>query len=83
MLDLLSLSWRQATRLIGQPRGYMMPVPAVRSVQSDIDIISCFHEFVREPWCALPDTFLGSHLGLVYLLPNAPERHEKRFDLLQ
>ena len=45
-------------------------------MQSDIDIISCFHEFVREPWCALPDTFLGSHLGLVYLLPNAPERHE-------
>ena len=30
----------------------MMPVPALGSVQSDIDIIGCFHEFVRESWSA-------------------------------
>jgi hypothetical protein len=60
-----------------------MPVPALRSVQSDIDIIGCFHEFSGSRGARCPTRFLGSHLGLVYLLPNAPERHEKSLDLLQ
>ena len=32
---------------------------------------------MRSRGARCPTRFLGSHLGLVYLLPNAPERHEE------